>query len=137
MNPISLNNDPNYRASFSDTTEGLLKYRFRHLAKADAEFNYKKYSFGFSSRYSGFMKNIDVVFEEAIAGSTYILPGLKQYRIDNNRGNLVFDVRFGYKLKDNYRLGFMANNVFNAEYSSRPGDIQAPRNFLVQLQIKI
>jgi outer membrane receptor protein involved in Fe transport len=137
MNPISLNNDPNYKASFSDTTEGLLKYRFRHLAKADAEFNYKKYSFGFSSRYSGFMKNIDVVFEEAIAGSTYILPGLKQYRIDNNRGNLVFDVRFGYKLKENYRLGFMANNVFNAEYSSRPGDIQAPRNFLVQLQMKI
>ena len=33
-------------------------------------------------------------------------------------------------------FGLMVNNVLNAEYSTRPGDIQAPRNFLVQLQMK-
>ena len=82
------------------------------------------------------MRNIDKVFEEAIAGTTYILPGLKEYREKYNKGNLVFDVRFGYKLGENYRIGVMANNVFNAEYSSRPGDIQAPRNFLAQIQMK-
>ena len=27
-------------------------------------------------------------------------------------------------------------NIFNKEYSSRPGDIQAPRNFMAQLQMK-
>jgi outer membrane receptor protein involved in Fe transport len=35
------------------------------------------------------------------------------------------------------RLGLIANNLFNAEYTSRPGDIQPPRNFLVQLQMKL
>lgn len=135
MNPISLNDNPLYTGTFSDSGTNMLKYRFNHLAKADVEMSYKKFSLGLSSRYSSFMSNIDRIFEEGVFG-TEILPGLKQYRIDNRRGNLVFDLRFGYKLKDNYRLGFIANNILNAEYSSRPGDIQAPRNFLVQLQMK-
>jgi outer membrane receptor protein involved in Fe transport len=33
-------------------------------------------------------------------------------------------------------LSFIVNNVFNAEYSTRPGDIQPPRNFIAQLQMK-
>lgn len=88
-----------------------------------------------SMRYGGFMRNIDKVFEEPIAGSTYILPGLKEYRQIYNKGNLVFDARIGYKLNDTYRFGFMVNNLFNSEYTSRPGDIQPPRNFSVQVQM--
>jgi iron complex outermembrane receptor protein len=136
MNPISLNNDPAYRLSNSDTTQNLLKYRFKHLAKADVEVNYKKMSFGISMRYNSYMSNIDRVFEEAIAGGTYVLPGLKEYRQIYNKGNFVVDARIGFKINESYRLGFMVNNVFNAEYSSRPGDIQPPRNFLVQVQMK-
>jgi len=136
MNPISLNNDPTYRLSNSDTTQNLLKYRFKHLAKADVEVNYKKYSAGFSIRYNSYMSNIDRVFEEPIAGGTYVLPGLKEYRQIYNKGNFVVDARIGYKISDSYRIGIMVNNIFNAEYSSRPGDIQPPRNFLVQVQMK-
>ncbi len=136
MNPISLNNDPNYTVYNSDSTTNMLKYRFNHLVKADIEANWRKFSFGISNRYSSFMRNIDKVFEEPIAGNTYILPGLKQYRQKFNKGNLVFDVRIGYKINENFRLGLIANNVFNAEYSSRPGDIQPPRNFMAQLQMK-
>lgn len=136
MNPISLNNDPAYRLSNSDTTQNLLKYRFKHLAKADVEVNYKKMSFGISMRYNSYMSNIDRVFEEPIAGGTYVLPGLKEYRQIYNKGNFVVDARIGFKINESYRLGFMVNNVFNAEYSSRPGDIQPPRNFLVQVQMK-
>jgi iron complex outermembrane receptor protein len=135
MNPISLNNDPAYRETWSDTTSNILKYRFKHLVKADVEVNYKKYSTGFSIRYGGFMKNIDRVFEESIAG-TYILPGLKEYRETYNKGSFVVDLRLGYKLNDNYRLGFMVNNLLNSEYTSRPGDIQPPRNFSLQVQMK-
>jgi iron complex outermembrane receptor protein len=135
MNPISLNDDPDYQATFSDTTGNILKYRFNHLAKLDVEVTYKKYSAGVSMRYGGFMRNIDKVFEEPIAGSTYILPGLKEYRQIYNKGNLVFDARIGYKLNDTYRFGFMVNNLFNSEYTSRPGDIQPPRNFSVQVQM--
>ena len=65
-----------------------------------------------------------------------ILPGLKKYRLEHNFGSLVFDARIGYEFKEHYRLGFMVNNVLNAEYSSRPGDIQAPRTFMVQVQMK-
>jgi iron complex outermembrane receptor protein len=136
MNPISLNNDSLYQATYSLQGTNLLKYRFNHLVKADIEVNWNNFSFGISNRYSSFMKNIDKVFEEPIAGSTYILPGLKQYRQKYNKGNLVFDVRIGYKINDNFRVGLIANNVLNAEYSSRPGDIQPPRNFMAQLQMK-
>ena len=136
MNPISLNTDSLYQSTFSDTSGNILKYRFNHLAKLDVEVTYKKYSAGISMRYGGFMRNIDRVFEEPIAGSTYILPGLKEYRELYNKGNLVFDARLGYKLNDTYRFGFMVNNLFNSEYTSRPGDIQPPRNFSLQVQMK-
>ena len=135
MNPISLNNDSTYLSQFSDTTTNMLKYRFRHLAKADIEFNYKKFSLGFSSRYNSFMGNIDKMFEVDAFG-TEILPGLKEYREEYNKGNLVVDSRVAYKVNDKIRVSFIANNVLNAEYSSRPGDIQAPRNFILQLQMK-
>ena len=135
MNPISLNNDSAYIASFSDTLSRMLKYRFRHLAKADIEVNYNKFSFGVSCRYNSFMANIDKVFEESIQG-TFILPGLKEYRKIYNKGNLVIDARFAYKLNDKVRLSIIGNNILNSEYTSRPGDIQPPRNFAIQAQIK-
>ena len=136
MNPISLNTDPSYTFYFSDPTSKMLKYRFKHLAKADVEASYKKISLGFSFRYNSFMKNIDKMFEQPIAGSTYILPGLEEYRKKYNKGVFVIDFRLGYKLNNHFRIGLIANNIFNAEYSSRPGDIQAPRNFMLQLQMK-
>ena len=135
MNPISLNSDSLYTSNFSDSTSKMLKYRFKHLAKADVEANYKKISLGFSCRYNSFMSNIDRTFEDAIFG-TYILPGLKEYRKKYNKGSLVFDFRFGYKINEIMRIGLIANNILNTEYSSRPGDIQAPRNFMLQLQMK-
>jgi iron complex outermembrane receptor protein len=145
MNPISLNTDSAYIygitgiGGFSDTSTRMLKYRFNHLAKADIEVNYKKISFGISGRYNSFMKNIDGVFMQDLdptKNELYILPGLKSYLEKHNYGNLVFDARFGYKITDNYRVGVIVNNVLNAEYTSRPGDIQPPRNFLLQLQMK-
>lgn len=136
MNPVSLNKDPAYIANYSKPNSNLLKYRFKHLAKLDVEANYLKYSSGISCRYNSFMENIDRVFEQPIAGSTYILPGLEEYRKKYNKGVFVIDFRLGYKLNANFRIGLIANNIFNAEYSSRPGDIQAPRNFMLQLQMK-
>ena len=140
MNPISLNNNPLYTANFSDKNINMLKYRFKHLAKADVEVNYKKLSAGFSCRYNSFMKNIDLTFEEDLDPSlnttVYLLPGLKEYRKKYNKGSLVFDFRFGYKINEFMRISLIANNILNIEYSSRPGDIQAPRNFMLQLQMK-
>jgi outer membrane receptor protein involved in Fe transport len=135
MNPVSLNADPKYTVYNSDSTN-ILKYRFRHLVRADIEAVYKKWGFGISNRYNSHMRNIDKVFEDAIAQNTYILPGLKEYRQVYNKGNITFDARISYQCTDVFKVSFIANNVFNTETTSRPGDIQAPRNFLVQLAMK-
>ncbi len=133
MNPISLNNDPIYIASFSDTSTNMLKYRFNHLAKADVQASYKKWSIGGSMRYNSFMKNIDRAFEVGVLG-TELLVGMQHYRQQYNKGVFVFDARLSYELKKGIKLNFIANNFLNAEYASRPGDLQAPRNFTLQLQ---
>lgn len=136
MDPVNLNKSEDFAYWSSDSTD-MLKYRFNHLAKADIESTYKNFSLGVSSRFSSYMRNIDKIFEEELPGGTYVLPGLKQYRQDNQKGNLVFDLRFGYKFKEKYRVGLIVNNILNAEYASRPGDIQAPRNFIIQFHYHI
>jgi len=151
MNPISLNDNPEYRygdpdfgGGFSDTSTNMLKYRFNHLAKGDIQFGYKKWLLGFSARYNSFMRNIDGIFENGItilAGTpleqtTQILPGLKEYRARNNNGDIVFDARVGYKFNEHIMAHFVVNNLFNREYMTRPGDIQAPRQFMIRLQAK-
>lgn len=140
MNPVSLNDNPAYTSTFSDSGTTMLKYRFRHLAKADVEAKWKGISLGVSARYSSFMSNIDRTFEEGVEfidGSVVpILAGLKEYREENNEGALVFDARVGYEFFEHYRVGFMVNNILNREYVTRPGDVQAPRTFILQVQFK-
>ena len=139
MKPVSLNADPAYTSTFSDSGSTVLKYRFNHLAKADIEATYKNISIGVSARYNSYMSNIDRTFEDGIdIGGTnvQILTGLKEYRDKNNTGSLVFDARAGYEFKDHYRLGFIVSNFLNTEYVTRPGDVRAPRTFILQLQVK-
>lgn len=149
MNPITLNTDKDYVkafSSYSDTIingdtiisyDNTLKYRFNHLIKADIEATYKGISLGFSARYNSNMTNIDQVFQENILNTgTYILPGLANYRKEFDNGALVFDARIGYNFLDHYRVGVIVNNLLNAEYTTRPGDIQPPRSFIVQIQAK-
>lgn len=137
MNPISLNNDPEYRQTFSDTTTNMLKYRYNHMFKGDVEIARDGFSFGISCRYTSFMRNIDAVFEETLVGDEQILHGLKQYRQLNNKGLAIVDVRVGYKVNEKVRLSFIVNNVFNTEYVSRPGAIQPPRMYMLQAMFSL
>ncbi len=140
MNPLSLNKDSTYRQTFSDTSSNMLKYRFKHLAKIDVQLNYKKISFGLSSRYNSNMVNIDAIFEGIIPtqdGPQEILPGLVNYRSKYNNGALIFDTRISYNITNEIKINLIANNFLNQEYASRPGDIQAPRNFMVQMQFAL
>lgn len=141
MLPLTQNTDSAYLSTFStydlDTKEydPMLKYRFNHLVKLDVEAQWKSFSLGISSRYNSFINNIDVIFQEDLNG-TVILPGVKEYREKFNKGSLVFDLRMGYNFLEHYRVGFIVNNLLNAEYTSRPGDVQPPRNFILQVQMK-
>ncbi len=136
MNPISLNNDSVYRATFSNPDTDMLKYRFNHLFKADVQVKWRKYGLGLSSRYNSYMSNIDVVFESSLFGQE-LLPGLKDYREIYNESVFVFDMRLLYDLNDEFSVNLIVNNIFNAEYVSRPGDMQPPRSFMVQLRYGI
>jgi len=140
--PINLN----YR--YDDTT-GLagplwLKYRFFHLAKADLQLDWKGFTTGFSARYQSFLINIDPAFEEDITPwvvpgnnfGIFILPGLKRYREVHRAGNLTFDYRLGYDVNKTTRISIIVNNVLNAENMGRPGDLQPPRQFLMQYALK-
>jgi outer membrane cobalamin receptor len=136
MNPVSFNNDPEYLETFSDTNSTMLKYRFRHLAKADFQLDYKRFSMGFSARYNSFMENIDKAFLDLnVAGlplGDFIVPGLPEYREERNKGDIVFDHRVSYQMTDNSKLAVITNNVLNREYMTRPGDVQPPRTVIVQ-----
>jgi outer membrane cobalamin receptor len=115
-----------------------LKYRFSTMIKADVELEYKKVSFGIGMRYNSFMKNVDKAFATIIQPSpffppTQIVPGLKHYRETHRTGDAVFDARLSYQLIKFLKTAFIVKNVFNRIYMGRPGDMQAPRSFVVQV----
>jgi outer membrane receptor protein involved in Fe transport len=129
MDPVSLTFNPAQDTLKNTSTENILKYRYRHIAKFDGEIGYRKFTFGFSMRYNSFMENIDKFFEQA-------LPGIKAYRERFHTGDIVFDARFMYQLTENARISLIGNNIFNREYTSRPADVQPPRNFALQVMLK-
>lgn len=144
IEPVNLSKDSTYTKTFSDSGSTFLKYRFRHVAKMDVQLDYKKWSFGISVRYNSFMENIDKSFEMELFNDIlptyhsglYILPGLKEYRQEHTKGDIVFDARLAYQLTKNAKVNFLLNNVFNREYMSRPGDMQPPVNGAIQVMIK-
>lgn len=128
MNPIDLS---------SDTLENnILKYRYHHSFKSDIDVQVRKFSFGLSSIYRSFMERIDEAFEEPILG-TEIFPGLKEYRQENNSGQVVFDLRASYAFTPVTKLSIIVKNLFNEEYMGRPGDIQPPRSFTLQFLLTL
>ncbi len=117
----------------------ILKYRYEHTAKMDVQVDYKKWSAGISMRYNSFMKNIDRSFQQELFeglfpnwnSGQYILPGLKEYREKNNKGDVVFDYRISYALSKSVKISVVVNNALNREYMGRPGDVLPPENFCV------
>jgi iron complex outermembrane receptor protein len=160
MNPISLSpDDPyayqiqwgdtiseyTYNNSSSDST--VLKYRYQHIAKIDAEIVYKKLSIGTSLRYNDFMRNIDYIFTTELINNPSSIPGLPEdfdgipginaAREKFKEGDFIIDIRAGYQINKNIRLGVIINNLLNREYMSRPANMMPQRTFAMQLSMKI
>ena len=155
MNPIPLEPDKVYTESIgqisingevigpeltynnSSSDPSILKYRYQHIAKIDAEITYKnKYILGSSVRYNDFMKNIDKVFTDEWLNQE-LIPGINEAREKFKNGDVVFDLRLGYQMDKNSKLSLIVNNLFNREYMSRPADMQPQRTIAVQLSLKI
>jgi len=159
MNPISLDLNKVYATVFDGTTEityaisssdtTVLKYRYRHLAKIDAEIVYKKLSIGASFRYNDFMQNIDKVFTDPLINDGPWdldgdgikefegIPGINDAREKFKDGDFIIDIRTGYQINKNIRLGLIINNLLNREYMSRPANMMPQRTYAMQLSMKI
>jgi len=142
-NPINLNYNPNLDTN-KTANANVLKYRFFHNVKGDIQIDYKKFFVGLSSRYNSHIINIDdsfqkPVFSFIIPGANFgptILPGLETYRNIHNTGNLFFDLRLGYQINTSNKVSLIVNNMMNAENMGRPGDMQAPRLWMLQFVTK-
>ncbi len=121
----------------SDSTD-FLKYRYRHMGKADLELSYKKYSLGGSLRCNSRMENIDWVFATTLFDA--ISPpglGITHYRDQHKRWDFILDVRAGVQINPSLRATFVVKNATNYIYMQRPADMQPPRTFLLQLGLTL
>lgn len=125
MQPILLNPDSNRIAYFPDTYQ-YINYRNKHSFKADIEAAIKKFSIGVSANFTSFMINLPV--------TTGSVPGVVQYRDRNPHGEWVIDSRFKYSFTEKSSLSFVVKNLFNNEYTTRPGILEPPRNYTIQFQ---
>ncbi|MBK9730958.1 MAG: TonB-dependent receptor [Chitinophagaceae bacterium] len=125
-----------YISTSSDTTNYILKYRFQHIAKIDAEVSWKSFAFGASERYYSFMQNIDQTFYD-LDRPGFLPTGITNYREVHSNGTWVTDMRLSYVIKKNYHIAIVANNIFNLEYSLRPVKIESMRSIALQLRADI
>jgi outer membrane cobalamin receptor len=150
INPVSLTPDRIYariktlggpidsvsfRSSSMNPDGNVLKYRFKHLLKADAEVRIYKFSVGGSYRYYSKMQNIDKAFSD-IEQLTQLLPQLPPILITeywkSHNGFHVIDARASYKIDEHQKLSVIANNLLNTPYFLRPLKVESPRNVAVQ-----
>jgi iron complex outermembrane receptor protein len=128
MNPLDLSADT--------LDDPILKYRYRHAVKGDIELLVKQFSVGVTLSYHSFIERIDEAFEMEILGQEF-LPGLKDYREENDKGDVVIDLRAGWQITPSSGISLIVKNILNREYMGRPGDIQPPRNISVQYILRI
>ena len=123
LSPIDLNYDPDDPKY--DGRSNMLNYRFKHSGKGDIEIAYKGFSSGVTGYLNSFMENVDPLVNLA--------PGLKNFREHHEEPSYFLDVRMSYDVIENGNIAFIVKNVTNNQYSLRPGFMEAPRNYTVQL----
>ena len=111
---------------------GILKYRFRHLARLDAEVVWRKWRVGGDVNYYSYMEQIDPVFEDF-----GIPPGIPEFRALHNNGDVIVGARLAYAPTENTSIAFLVRNALDREYALRVGKIDAPRNFRLQYRMTL
>jgi len=124
------------KSLLNDTTAGhrIQDFRSRHLFRGDAEAIYDKFSLGTTITYTSFPEKFSTLFLVAIAFLTQDLDGFQKYGEEHAKGDWIVNARLGYQINDKLRFGFVVNNMSNREYFLRPGKLEAPRSYQVQLR---
>ena len=117
-----------YNTLTNKNKDTYLKYRRKHSALLSPRAEWKKFDAGFNIYAKSKILNIDEVFL-----TTDILPGFGEYWPSHNKGYIVLDGNFGYKLSENYSVSLSVKNLTNREYMGRPGDIQPQRNYSIRI----
>ncbi len=114
----------------SSINKNILKYRYRHAFKWDAEYVWHGFTLGTGVQYNSFMEAVDGIFELGI-------PGVKDFRDKHNNGFTVVDLRASQQLNKHLKASVLCNNLLNAVYSVRPALLEGPRSYTVRLDWKI
>ena len=131
-----------YNTTSLDPKQKILKYRFLHNVKLDAEYTYnKKFSFGLSGKYFSKIVNMDAIIEdfEETTIDVDILQDLRymDYYNAHRFGNWIFDCRISYNLTEIHKFALIGSNILNRSYSLRPLKIEAPRTIMIQYTCKL
>lgn len=133
---------PTY-AGTSSSENNILKYRFRHTVKLDAQIGVKKFEFGVSVQYTSFMENVDYLFVspfiinfEQTNLNTKAFSGLVEFREENNRGNTQLDLRMAYNVTEKIKLSLICKNALNQDQMQRPAYMDQPRNYTFQMSME-
>jgi outer membrane receptor protein involved in Fe transport len=121
MEPWNLN----AKQILDDPTAVYLNFRMLHSAKADIQTEYKGFIVGATATYTSQMKRIDPQFN--------IISPIRKWRENHTKGIFVLDVRAGYNWHDKLTATAIIKNVTNTEYAFRPGFVEAPRNYTLQV----
>lgn len=106
----------------------ILKYRSKHLVKFDVQTDATKFNVGLSFQYTSNQEAVDRVFY-------LFIPGIEEFR-NTHRGYAITDIRLSYKFSNIFTLTGQMKNLFNVEYSVRPGLLEPPRNISFRLDYK-
>jgi outer membrane receptor protein involved in Fe transport len=133
MNPV----DPSLIEALGreKTDAYVLKYRRRHLFKADFELQVWKLFAGVNFQYNSRMIQVDSVFIDPLVGNL-LQPGFPDYWNEHATGYTLVDFRLGMNITQGLRINAILRNAFNVEYLGRPGDLGPPRNFTLQARFR-
>jgi outer membrane receptor protein involved in Fe transport len=122
-----------------------LKYRQKHTFKASLDWKWRRLSIGTNIIYKSKTLAVDYFMvderqkdmPDAMDYVRDMLFGdLAGYWESHNTGYVVWDLRAGVEITKKIKLNAIVNNVLNAEYSTRPMDVSAPRTYTFQMDFR-
>lgn len=129
-------NPMTYTSTSSNSNGAILKYRSRHLLKAEMDFNFKNGFFcGVSGRHVGAMENIDTAFVSFPISLS--VPGIDSAMSKNLTRYNRFDFRVGHRFSELVEMSLIINNVFDVAYMTRPALMGRPRTISLRIGLNL
>ncbi len=114
------------KMGIADTSK-VMQLRNKHIVRFDLQLDYKAFSVGTSLYYNSFADKIDGLYYVVFAG-------LYEFVERRQDGDWVMDARASVKIKKHLQVSVIAKNLTNLEYANRPGVLEPPRNYTLQLR---